>query len=125
MIDILIVDDDPGIGSMLQVILEYEGYNVAYESNGAEALHRMVNKQDIPRALLVDVSMPVMDGPTLIQRMKEYPILRQISIFVMTAELFPEQRLQGMKIEGLFAKPFPVDRLIDTMQHILLQPPAA
>src|SRR5579884_4262761 len=59
---ILIVDDDPFIRDVVQAILESEGYPVATAEDGAVALRLVAASR--PGLVLLDVDMPVVDGPT-------------------------------------------------------------
>ena len=60
VIRLLVVDDDPTIREMLEMLLDSEGYQVATASNGADALDVL---SDIhPDVILLDMKMPVMDG---------------------------------------------------------------
>jgi CheY-like chemotaxis protein len=57
---ILVVDDDPAVRQLAQIILRTEGYDVRAASNGLEALEEIQEAQ--PSVVLLDLQMPVMDG---------------------------------------------------------------
>jgi two-component system response regulator CpxR len=112
MTDILIVDDDAAITELIQEVLEMEGYVVATAPHGRAALDWLTAAPTPPRALLVDISMPEMDGPTLIARTREMPALSTMAVVVMTAERRPQHRLHGLPVAGIITKPFHLDALL-------------
>ncbi|MFN3628849.1 MAG: sigma-54-dependent transcriptional regulator [Casimicrobiaceae bacterium] len=67
-IDILVVDDEVGIRSLLQEILEDEGYTVRLAQNAAEA--RQLRRARLPAVTLLDIWMPDTDGVTLLKEWK-------------------------------------------------------
>ena len=76
----LVVDDDEIIREYLPAVLEDVGYTVLTASNGKEAL--AVMKNVIPDVILLDLEMPVMDGPETLRHIKEdYP---DIHIVIVT-----------------------------------------
>lgn len=79
MADILVVDDDPEMVTMLQAVLERQGHSVLAASNGVEALE-ILQKEEV-HLVVTDMHMPELDGFELI------PAL---------LERFPEQRIVAM-----------------------------
>src|SRR3712207_5379595 len=80
---VLVVDDDPGILDVLEQALEAEGYRVLMASNGAEALDRAA--RGAPDVTLVDLMMPVMDGPTFVRRLRQMPGGAAIPVIILSA----------------------------------------
>ena len=71
---VLVVDDDPDIGSALEMLLRYEGFEVWTAQNGRQALARLDKEQGAGRRadlVLTDVKMPEMDGLALLERLRE------------------------------------------------------
>ena len=66
---ILVVDDEPSIVDVLTRFLSREGYDVVTAVNGREALERV--RQDPPDLILLDVTMPELDGFAVCQQLKE------------------------------------------------------
>jgi two-component system cell cycle response regulator DivK len=65
---VLLVDDYPDAREMYSEYLEYSGFEVVEASNGMEAIQRAV--QDAPDIILMDLSLPVMDGWEATRRLK-------------------------------------------------------
>ena len=68
---ILITDDESGIRLMLRTALESEGFQVLEAANGSEALDQI--ERNAPDLLVLDLNMPVMDGMTVLNRMRSMP----------------------------------------------------
>jgi CheY-like chemotaxis protein len=83
---ILIVDDDLDIRNTVAGILQDEGYRVAKAGNGQEALDLLgAPGAELPRLILLDMMMPIMDGATFRERQLRDPVLAAISIVTFTA----------------------------------------
>jgi CheY-like chemotaxis protein len=63
---ILIVEDNPDIREIFRTLFELEGFNVHVAENGQDALHRLDDEHVAPCLILLDLSMPVMDGWTFL-----------------------------------------------------------
>lgn len=79
----MVVDDDPDITELLQYNLTKEGYDVATAENGKEAIETATAFN--PDIILMDVMMPVMDGITACQQLREKPEFRETYILFLTA----------------------------------------
>jgi CheY-like chemotaxis protein len=66
---VLVVEDHDDTREMVELFLRQDGYVVTTAANGAEALERV--QRDAPCLILLDVTMPVMDGPTFARRLHQ------------------------------------------------------
>jgi CheY-like chemotaxis protein len=99
---VLVVDDDPGVRSLLRRILEAEGYTVIEAENGRAAFERI--GQRTPGAILLDLMMPEMDGFEFLSALHERAAWRQIPVVIVTAkDLTAEdrERLNGSVVRIL------------------------
>jgi CheY-like chemotaxis protein len=87
MAKILIIDDDPTILSTYQLAFSTEGYEVETATNGQEGLDKA--KATNPAAIVVDMMMPVMDGKTFLNHLRQDPNFKNTPVIVCTA-LVPE-----------------------------------
>lgn len=104
---ILIIDDEEDIREIVQVSLEeFGGWNTRKASSGIEGLE--IAKAEHLDAILVDLSMPDMDGFELCEQLQSEPATQNIPIIVLTAKTLPSdrQRLQTLEIAGIITKPF-------------------
>ena len=94
--DVLVVDDDPDARERVRHVLERDGWTVAEAGNGREALDRI--SEALPRVVLLDLTMPVMDGFSFLHELRARPDCRDIPVIVLSArDLTPaeRQRLQS------------------------------
>jgi DNA-binding response OmpR family regulator len=115
MTPVLIVDDDSAIRSMLALALEDEGYDVATAKNGLEALQQLLTR---PFSLvLLDLQMPVMDGLTLAQQLREQGV--RVPIVLMSAGGRTRVAAQMARVAGYLEKPFSLDQLYATVATLV------
>ena len=108
---VLVVDDDPWILRMVTATLEKRSYVVDTAREGKQALERA--QANPPDVIISDVMMPVMDGWTFVQQLRQDPRLSQIPVIFLTALGKDEARLGelGLGPEDFLAKPFRFDDL--------------
>ncbi len=108
---ILIVDDDPWILRMVSTVLEKRGYTIFTASDGEEALARA--RQTRPHLIITDVTMPKMDGWTLVRALRSRPELALVPVIFLTARGGEEDRIRGFRLgaDDYLAKPFRFEEL--------------
>jgi len=112
----LVVDDDPRMLRMMQMILESEGYQVLLASNGEDALNMLV-KGNID-LILLDIMMPGMDGYTTCSRIREFS---QLPIIMVTARGNVEEIAKGLNCgaDDYVTKPFSSKVFLARMKAVL------
>ena len=113
--EVLVVEDDFAIRETLRELLEDEGYDVSWASNGQEALH--VLSRRAPRVILLDLMMPVMDGWEFRHAQRQDPALASIPVVVISADHALEHKVAAMAVDGWLAKPFELDALLTTLRR--------
>jgi putative two-component system response regulator len=103
---IIIVDDEPSILNMLESMLSKRGNDVFPFVNGETALEAIACK--LPDIVLLDVSMPAMDGYQVCERIKQNPITKNIPVVFLSGQDTTESRLRGFYAGGVdyISKPF-------------------
>ncbi|MCJ2024735.1 hybrid sensor histidine kinase/response regulator [Methylobacterium sp. J-067] len=81
--DVLVVDDDADMRGRLRAVLERDGWAVREAGDGAEALERLTESK--PRVVLLDLTMPVMDGFTFLHELRSRPGCGEIPVVVLSA----------------------------------------
>lgn len=104
---ILIVDDEDDIREVAQVSLELVGhFDVLTVSSGRDGVERARSGQ--PDAILLDVMMPDMDGPSTLVQLRADPATRDIPVLFLTAKAQTAERtrLADLGVAGVLTKPF-------------------
>lgn len=104
---ILIVDDEEDIRDVVRVSLEeFAGWLTITAMSGAEGLQ--IAKTETLDAILLDISMPEMDGFQLCEALQADPKTQLIPVIVLTAKVLPSdrQRFSELNVAGVITKPF-------------------
>lgn len=110
---ILVVDDDPGIGEILLLLLEALGYEPVWVRDGTAALEVLETRT--PGIILLDLMMPGMDGWKLRDELLRRPRLAGIPVVVMTGA--GDAEVQGRAINAAASLEKPVD--LTELQQVL------
>ncbi len=117
---VLMVDDDADIRLIGKVSLSGVGrWQVVLASSGAEALSLAAGEK--PDVILLDVMMPLMDGPATLARLKESPETREIPVIFMTAKVLTDEVAGYLKMgaAGVIKKPFDPMTLPNEIREVL------
>lgn len=113
---VLVVDDDPDLLGLVQLLLEGVGYRVITAGEGQEALSRVAEK--MPDLILLDMKMPGMNGWDFARAFRQrYD--RAAPIVVLTAAEDARKRAEEIGAEGYLGKPFDIDELIRIVERNL------
>ena len=118
MATVLVVDDEPLIAMALEAALEDAGHRVATAANGRQGLDRLVEGPR-PDVVLLDMMMPVMNGPAMLGAMATDPDLRGIPVIVLSS--LPEQAVRA-RAEGvavILLKPCTADEVLEAIARVL------
>lgn len=116
---ILYVEDEPDIQTVARLALEaLGGFTVQICSSGDEALQRSPGFQ--PQLILLDVMMPVMDGPSTLKMLRALPQFANTPVVFMTAKVQPSEvaHYLGLGAVDVIAKPFDPMTLSTQVQAI-------
>lgn len=119
---ILIVDDNPTNLSVLSQALKNAGFSVRVAEDGQTALQLVARKQ--PALILLDISMPGMDGFETCQRLKSDRNTARIPIIFMTAFTDTENKVKGLSLGAVdyIGKPFEKEEVIARVRvHLQLK----
>ncbi len=117
---ILIIDDEDDIREVAALSLEtVAGWEVIVANNGAAGLDRA--RQDKPDAILLDVMMPGMDGPTTFRELQKSPSTASIPVILLTAKVqsADQRRFADLGVRAVLTKPFDPLTLANQMEKIL------
>jgi CheY-like chemotaxis protein len=124
---VLIVDDFEDNRSMYAEYLRYAGLDVVEAKDGAEAIE--MARTEMPDLVVMDLSLPVIDGWEATRRIKHDPVTHDIPIIALTGHAL-EGHSQGAReagCEGFLAKPCLPEKLLETVTEILAKhvPPSS
>lgn len=104
---ILIIDDEDDIREVAALSLEATaGWTILTANSGADGI--AVATAERPDAILMDVMMPGVDGPTTFRNMQQIPEIAQIPVVLLTAKVqgVDQRRFAGLGVAGVLFKPF-------------------
>ena len=100
----MVVDDDCDAGESIARVLRLAGHVVKYAPNGREALIEVL--QNTPDAILLDLMMPEMDGPSFLEVVRSYLRIQSLPVVILTglAESPMVARAQTLKVNSVLVK---------------------
>jgi DNA-binding response OmpR family regulator len=113
---ILAIDDDASVVSLLRSSLTLEGYRVFTASDGKLGLELF--DQEVPDLVILDITMPGMDGYTVCRRIREFS---QVPIIMVTAKGNEEEKIRGFECgaDDYVTKPFSPRELVARVKSVL------
>ena len=117
---ILIIDDEDDIREVAGLSLEtVAGWDVVTANSGAQGLARAIEQQ--PDAILLDVMMPGMDGPTTFRELRKNPSTAHIPVILLTAKVQSndQRRFADLGVEAVLLKPFDPLTLASQISEVL------
>jgi DNA-binding response OmpR family regulator len=119
---ILVVEDDPLIGQVIEVTLEEAGYAVVWHELGREALDAAARLQ--PCAVVLDLMLPDIDGQEVLRVLRRDPRTEAIPIVVVSAVASTLTEDERLLVQAVLPKPFAIDRLVEAVRAIERTGPA-
>jgi two-component system, cell cycle response regulator DivK len=118
---VLYIEDDLANRILVKRILEAEGYRVLLAEDGPEGLR--IARQQHPDLILVDISMPHMDGYSVTAELRSQDGVKDVPIVALTANVMRGDREKSLEAgcSGYIQKPLDVDLLPQQMAAFLRQ----
>jgi two-component system, OmpR family, response regulator MprA len=115
---VLVVDDEPAVRDSLRRALQLEGYEVELAGDGLEALERLASGDGVD-ALLLDVSMPRLDGLETCRRLRREG--NGMPVLMLTARDAVSDRVAGLDAgaDDYVVKPFALEELLARLRALL------
>jgi len=117
---ILIIDDEDDIREVAALTLEATaGWEILTASCGADGIRAAA--ESLPDAILMDVMMPGMDGPTTFRQMQLDPAIAGIPVLLLTAKVqgVDQRRFAGLGVAAVLFKPFDPLTLASQVSEVL------
>ena len=116
---VLLAEDFEDARELYRDYLQFSGFDVETANNGRDAITRAVELQ--PDLILMDASMPVLDGWQATRELKANPVTRHIPILALTAHAFDDARREARAVgcDGFVSKPCLPDDLVTKVRAAL------
>ena len=119
MPNILVVEDNPDNMTLVKWILEDEGFQITEALTGEDCLEAL--KSSSFDLVLMDISLPGIDGKETTQQIRQNPKLKDLPIIALTAHAVKgeEEAIWNSGVSDLITKPIAEDLLIQRINHFL------
>jgi diguanylate cyclase (GGDEF)-like protein len=116
---VLVVDDDPSVAELLRRTLEHGGYEVVRASSGAQALLQVEELK--PDLILLDITMPAMDGLEVKARLNQRETTAGIPVIFLTGKGETHDKVEGLRLgaDDYVTKPFEIPELLARVRAAL------
>ena len=116
---VLVVDDFPDGADMLAEYLRFRGLQVVTATDGAEAIEIAIAQP--PKLILMDLTMPGIDGWEATRRLKAHPQTKDVLVIAVTANAFAhdEAKARAAGVDGFVVKPLDIKTLGDNVTAIM------
>jgi two-component system, OmpR family, response regulator len=101
---LLVVDDDPSVLLLVDVLAERLGFRVKAVANGLQALEQLRDGLQ-PAVILLDLMMERIDGPTFISHLREMPPVAETPVVAMSTSAVLERHGSTLDVSGTLIKP--------------------
>ncbi len=115
---ILIVDDDSDATEAMADFLKHEGFEVSVASDGQRALANLRSANALPSVILLDLTMPVMNGWQFRQAQLADPSLASVPVIILTAAAASESSISRLHPAGFLRKPVPPQALLNLVGSV-------
>jgi len=112
---IMIADDDPGIVDAIEMLLEFEGYEVLSTIDGSTVLDM---KNELPDLLLLDIWMSGEDGRDICKKLKLSDITKNIPVIMVSASKDIKESAMAAGADDFLAKPFEMNDLLTKIKNL-------
>ncbi len=117
---ILIIDDEDRIREVVQTCLSILAqWDTLEAESGLEGI--LIAETEQPDAILLDMTMPGMDGETTFKKLQENPATRSIPVIFLTARVQPSEQSKyvALGVTGLIMKPFDPVQIVQQITDLL------
>ncbi|MAU11332.1 MAG: two-component system response regulator [Anaerolineaceae bacterium] len=116
---VLIVDDELDNLNVARKVLSFNGAEVHVARNGVEGLDKLA--EIIPTFILLDLSMPEMDGWEMLRKLRQRPDAQDIPVIALTAHAMAgdREKVFDAGFHGYIPKPFRIDSFLDEIHRCL------
>ena len=120
MAKILIIDDQPNVRALLDVLLRQQGYEVVLAENGWKGLE--LYSREHPDVILLDLNMPELDGVTVLKQIRSVDPNQPVIILTGDSTSETERQVRALGVSEFILKGSSLKILADTLKGLLKTP---
>jgi len=115
---ILVVDDDPVVGILVNEYLSAHGFDIEVLTNGTDCLERL--RQELPDILILDLIMPDMTGVQVLQNIRSDSATKALPVILMSADSHSDSLVGQYECTAdcYVEKPFDVRRILEAIRSL-------
>ena len=113
---LLVVDDDPSVLLLVDVLAEKMGFRVKAVSSGLQALEHLRDGLQ-PAVILLDIMMERIDGLTFMNHLREMPSVEQTPVIAMSTAAVIERYGEQLQVSGTLLKPIVQSTLAQALER--------
>jgi DNA-binding response OmpR family regulator len=121
--NILVIDDDPDICEIVSMALSKKGFVIRTAMSGEQGI--AIAREHMPDIVLLDNTLPDMDGKDVARRIKETAGGKNVTIVMMTGKEAPKGEIDTTLYSGCLKKPFRLSDMVEYMEKISREPDVA
>lgn len=116
---VLIVDDEVDLARLLQMNLILNGYEVLIANTGRQGIQLAASSK--PDLIILDISLPDMDGLRICEALKQAPLTREIPILMCTVKRKVKEVNKAFSLgaSGYIIKPFKIENVIQKIKEVI------
>jgi two-component system phosphate regulon response regulator PhoB/two-component system alkaline phosphatase synthesis response regulator PhoP len=116
---VFVVDDEPDVVELIETVLELEGYGVESETNGRQALARIL--KDPPDLVILDLMMPDLDGMELLKLLRAQPQGAGVPVVIVSARTGQLDQMGSLQLgaNAYICKPFSNRELVAQVEQLI------
>ena len=114
MAKILVIDDEPNVRSLLDILLRGEGYDVLLADNGWQGLE--LYRREHPDVIVLDLKMPELDGITVLKHIRDVDLKQPVIILTGDSTPGTERQVRALGVSEFIVKGSSLDLLMDTLK---------
>jgi CheY-like chemotaxis protein len=107
---IMVIDDEPFNVEFMRALLEFRRYRTSTHDSPVEALAELERTEDLPRLILLDATMPEMDGIEFCAKLKSHERLRGIPVIMVSGRIMTQDKIDAAKAGAIDYVIKPIDR---------------
>jgi len=111
---ILLIDDDPDVITVLQLLLKKKGYQVATASGEEEAYKQV--EFFMPHLIVLDVLLSGVDGRTICKKLKNTDSSKHIPIIMFSAHPGAQKNMKDFGADDFLPKPFEINKILERIE---------